>query len=93
MSKGTNVTIKRFHVVKHLLFIPEQNSEVLTTVIYVIKRKYFRRFAGNCWTRQSRVQHSNESQIFISSIHYFLVDCNKNTRKNFHSIIKVTFGP
>jgi hypothetical protein len=93
MSKGTNVTIKRFHVVKHLLFIPEQNSEVLTTVIYVIKRKYFRRFAGNCWTRQSRVQHSNESQIFISSIHYFLVDRNKNTRKNFHSIIKVTFEP
>jgi hypothetical protein len=56
MSKGTNVTITRFHIVKHSLFIPEQNSEVLTTVISVIKRKYFRRFAGNCWTRQSRVQ-------------------------------------
>jgi hypothetical protein len=24
-------------------------------------------------------------------IHYFLVDCNKNTRKNFHSVVKVTF--
>jgi hypothetical protein len=29
----------------------------------------------------------------IIIIHYFLVDCNKNTRKNVHSIVKVTFDP
>jgi hypothetical protein len=39
--------------------------------------------------------NSNESEIVFSSMHHplFLVDCNKNTRKNVHFVVKVTFDP